>query len=116
MDAKHTPGPWCMDRMRLGADKDRRSGFVVNGPDADSWPQRVCDMRCGRDKGWVEAQANAALIAAAPDLLAACEAMSALLSEAGEWLCDGGWGTENAAIGAQSNAAIAKARGATDAP
>jgi len=71
----HTKGPWEHSRMRLGAhEKDRRSGFVVNGPDtnAEDLPIRVCDLRvpCGSG-GFNEGKANARLIAAAPELLEA---------------------------------------------
>jgi hypothetical protein len=76
--SKHTPGPWEYDRMLLPQRaKDRRCGFVVNGPDTkEELPTRVCDMRvpAGID-GFGEGEANARLIAAAPELLEACEAM-----------------------------------------
>jgi hypothetical protein len=74
---KHTPGPWVLERMRLPPRaRDRRCGFVVNGPDlTDDLPVRVCDLRAPRGMdGFGEAEANAHLIAAAPELLAACEA------------------------------------------
>lgn len=74
--SKHTPGPWTASPMRIGPnEKDRRYGFVVNGPDdrgAPSLPIRVCDLRVPVGfEGFAEGQANAHLIAAAPDLLAA---------------------------------------------
>ena len=74
METKHTPGPWKAERMRLTPrPKDRRSGFVVNEVnDTREFGTRICDMRTpsGMD-GFRECEANAALIAAAPDLLAA---------------------------------------------
>ena len=82
---KHTPGPWTAERMLIPSTvKDRRCGFVVNGPDVDEdFPVRVCDLRVPRGiDGFEEGQANAALIAAAPDLLAACKrALSILENE-----------------------------------
>jgi hypothetical protein len=71
----HTPGPWNAERMLLTkASKDRRSGFVVNGPlpdDALELPVRVCDLRVPAGMGgFAEGEANARLIAAAPELLA----------------------------------------------
>jgi hypothetical protein len=70
----HTPGPWTSERMLLTkASKDRRSGFVVNGPlpdDALELPVRVCDLRVPAGMGgFAEGEANASLIAAAPELL-----------------------------------------------
>ena len=72
---KHTPGPWKADRMYHGPkEKDRRCGFIVNGPDENQQdlPLRICDLRVpsGMD-GFREGQANARLIAAAPELLEA---------------------------------------------
>jgi hypothetical protein len=73
METKHTPGPWEYERMLLGASEDRRSGFVVNRQETapDGWSTRICDMRCSPEKGFAECEANAQLIAAAPELLAA---------------------------------------------
>jgi len=54
-------------------DKDRRCGFVVNGPvpgNPDDLPTRICDLRVPRGiLGFSEGEANAKLIAAAPELL-----------------------------------------------
>jgi hypothetical protein len=76
----HTPGPWIAKRMLLAkSSKDRRSGFVVNGPDVTVGPDcdeplqlpvRVCDLRVPAGMGgFAEGEANARLIAAAPELL-----------------------------------------------
>lgn len=57
------------------SEKDRRCGFVVNGPDnPNGFAVRVCDLRvpAGVD-GFAEGEANARLIAAAPELLEACQ-------------------------------------------
>ena len=117
--SNHTPGPWTHLRMKLGPkQKDRRCGFVINGPDtSEPLPVRVCDLRVPAGSGgFGEGKANARLIAAAPELLVAAtfaddeigKHMAAI--EAGEYsaqqiveiLCD----IQNAA-----RAAIAKATG-----
>lgn len=72
--SKHTPGPWECAKMRISPQaEDRRCGFVVNGPDVESasiLPTRICDLRVPSGiAGYAEGQANARLIAAAPDLL-----------------------------------------------
>lgn len=111
--AKHTPGPWTADRMLIPPRaKDRRCGFVVNGPDDNGDPPfaiRICDLRVPRGiDGFAEGQANASLIAAAPDLLEACRQLIAMFD--GEDEC-----TEILdALGGPSSpirAAIAKAEG-----
>jgi len=73
--SKHTPGPWTCHRMRLpDSEDDRRCGFVVNGPDAEPLPVRICDLRVPVGwRGFSEGEANARLIAAAPKLLAVCQ-------------------------------------------
>jgi hypothetical protein len=56
--------------------KDRRCGFVVNGPDAHNGdlPVRICDLRVPHGmNGFREGESNARLIAAAPELLEALE-------------------------------------------
>lgn len=61
--SEHTPGPWW-----AGGDDD---AHMVYSGDVDT-VDAVAD--CGRDDGDAEAEAaNARLISAAPDLLAACE-------------------------------------------
>jgi hypothetical protein len=72
---KHTPGPWTVDRMLIPPRaKDRRYGFVVNGPDTskDDLPVRICDLRVPAGVwGFSEGRANASLIAESPAMLAA---------------------------------------------
>ena len=62
MSAAHTPGPWTWTG---GADK-RLAPFVRSNARADA----ICKVMTSRLD---EYQANARLIAAAPELLAACE-------------------------------------------
>lgn len=77
---KHTPGPWTAARMfNPPTAKDRTCGFVVNGPETgEPLPARICDLRVPPGVGsFSEYKANANLIAAAPELLAALESLYA---------------------------------------
>ena len=91
MKVKHTPGPWDVEHeteiiaaegQRI-AEADTRSINFVDG----------------------EANANAHLIAAAPDLLAACEAAKAII----DCICEEG--EADLCVRCVLRAAIAKARG-----
>jgi hypothetical protein len=71
--SKHTPGPW---EIRYGNVSDADEGFGIAGTldgqthmVAECWP---CSTDIDRR---MQLRADARLIAAAPDLLAACEAM-----------------------------------------
>lgn len=105
MKTSHTPGPWKSERLiNPPKAKDRRCGFVVNGPDAQPLPIRICDLRVPSGVGgFSEGEANARLIAAAPDLLAALElcerALTPSRTDAGLIAAD------------EARAAIAKTRG-----
>lgn len=59
---EHTPGPWRVSDTGID---------VVCDPDARPLPVVACQHVTGKDNG--EATANARLIAAAPDMLAALE-------------------------------------------
>jgi hypothetical protein len=72
--------------MLLGNAKDRRSGFIVNGPDANPLPVRICDIRCTPESPFAVSEANARLIAAAPELLAALKLIYANAGESPEWI------------------------------
>jgi hypothetical protein len=67
---KHTPGPWVLDETsptsrRIYANEvDRRNEQILATVSAHQW--------------YEEGLANARLIAAAPDLLAACEKLAAI--------------------------------------
>ena len=66
----HTPGPWSYD-----ADAEEVCGATERY--AIAWiPRIVRDASDGRTLPAAERLANAHLIAAAPDLLAACQAMA----------------------------------------
>lgn len=98
--AKPTPGPW-----RVGRDdptrvySDRRGAQLV----------AQCSAGSPIDEALSEAQANARLIAAAPDLLAACRTAYARLNRFGEHesIAHGGEGTLRGILWA----AIAEAEG-----
>lgn len=65
--AKHTPGPWQYEKM---ADPNRPTSFTIYGP---TGRLAVVDTGFAGVPGKDEADANGTLIAAAPDLLAACK-------------------------------------------
>ncbi len=92
MKAKHTPGPWINDGDSVSALVDPDNSVTYIAP--------ICVI----DNKWLDeiTKANAALIAAAPDLLAALEVF--------ENLCSNGAypGTDDLI---QARAAIRKARG-----
>jgi hypothetical protein len=90
MSGTHTPGPWRAD---CGGSGNQRGGFSVTAANDGV-------VICGR-MGWPhcadESEANARLIAAAPDLLAACKALVE--------------GEYDAPVMPMARAAIAKAEG-----
>lgn len=69
MNTKHTPGPWCLDPLQLGT-----VGDICT---LDGTPIAQAQMRqpMAAGKPDDERQANARLIAAAPDLLDALRDM-----------------------------------------
>lgn len=70
MEAKHTPGPWgCESAMSSDLDSIR---YITN-PDGKS----IARVRIRNFQSQDEALANARLIAAAPDLLAALQGIMA---------------------------------------
>lgn len=62
---KHTPGPWTIE------EDTSSKAYWIKGPNGD-----VCDLYArmmGRCERYENAEANAALIASAPELLEACK-------------------------------------------
>ena len=96
METKHTPGPWTCHELGDEDGSWERWSIVHNGP--------LC---YGGDacQGPAVSEANARLIAAAPELLEACEAIALDLENNGEL-----YETDEARIEIL-RAAIAKAKG-----
>jgi len=89
--SKHTPGPWKYSPYHKG---------VLGGPRSiDGCRIAVCDMPTNGKHTHPAVYANAALIAAAPDLLAALESCLVCIAGNGEF-----WYEEE-----QARAAVAKA-------
>lgn len=65
MEAKHTQGPWS---------RSNPHGLTIDGPpDRTGWVLTVAHVAARKDEK--QALADACLIAAAPELLAACQAV-----------------------------------------
>ncbi len=74
--ATHTPGPWqALDNNHTGIDIDIKHEPFAGGTIATIW--NGADDDAPGEMEW----ANARLIAAAPDLLAACNELLAMLKE-----------------------------------
>ena len=71
---KHTPGPWHVANAKSGKDFG-----ILTFDKKHVLAEAFCDIREVSDSGLVEAENNARLIAAAPDLLEACKTFA-------EWL------------------------------
>lgn len=113
-ESKHTPGPWIVDGsytydlvVGVGRDDDRLLACPGSGG-AMSWTDRVCTMSWSGGKH----DANAHLIAAAPEMY---EALKACLVQAeGCWMNHYGENPEGSAEPehiATARAVIAKAEG-----
>ena len=78
-EAKHTPGPWVAGRADMSTLVDGvQSKWVYGGEQSEQYVA----VASGLIKGpWDEVMANARLIAAAPDLLAASQALLDALAE-----------------------------------
>ncbi len=108
-ESKHTPGPWSLEFDDVPYD----GGFetmVINSENGG-----ICMMDCPKD----EMDANGRLIAAAPDLLEACEAFGAFERHTPDCANCDEWGAGNCEEGRRLysvacdsiNEAIAKAKG-----
>jgi len=103
MITKHTPGPWHLSR----------SGQYVRKNDTADWPAwNVAEINTATE-AW---EANARLIAAAPDLLAACAALAALTRDllklvTAEQITQSGLERRMLTVSEQGFNALSKARG-----
>lgn len=74
-ELKHTPGPWRVDETKdLGAYGVWTDYPTHPGYDGAGYESQICDViPLGKEISRDQRDANARLIAAAPDLLAACK-------------------------------------------
>jgi hypothetical protein len=98
MSDKHTPGPWHADGLEIWATKAVRFNLTTVGTPMIAAVCAHADM-----EGGSPANANARLIAAAPDLLESLQEIVAAADGAG-------WSQLDATL-AKARAAIAKATG-----
>jgi hypothetical protein len=101
-ETKHTPGPWEVIEVNLH-DGPCKHALYVNGTGDYQFDEIAAVMMDYADNS---PEANARLIAAAPDLLSACEKMRDVLNTSAYDLSQEEY---NAATGA-ANTAIAKAK------
>ena len=115
-DATHTPGPWKVKFQatkwdtRHYTDKYWHDQWVIKGPNKSHSP--VAKVRVegfGNGPSKAVRKANANLIAAAPDMLAALERAYQKL---GFWMDDDKWDDGDEAAMEQIWVAISKAKGA----
>jgi hypothetical protein len=92
--AKHTPGPWLTDRNNVHTGQIATIHHCLNNDWVEVWTDKWAETGLGE----AEQEANARLIAAAPELL---EALQALLAES----------VYESMATATARAAIAKATG-----
>lgn len=71
--SKHTPGPWSAELMKIGTIKRGTSAYVLL--DGDEYNIAMISSWKSQPDTAAEAEANARLIAAAPELLEALEAL-----------------------------------------
>lgn len=93
----HTPGPWTITK-----NPHTRLVFVAGYPLYRACPDGLNDER--------RKEADARLIAAAPDLLAACQRLVTLIDESDQW-SDVVSGTAMGEIVNEARTAVAKAEG-----
>lgn len=109
---KFTPGPWAViNRTGVFSELGAESGDGAKADPTDGWTIADCSAGCTLlngdyvELGFAVQQANAKLIAAAPDLLEALEQMIDEYGTAGD-----GWPRNNKVL-RDARAAILKARG-----
>lgn len=103
MNTPYTPGPWAV-RGRAGY-----TGHGVN----DSTGRSVCSVPSNGNRPHDERNANVALLAAAPDLLAALQRLNKAYEESTEMPCFGVTNAELAQAWGAARAAIQKTTGAS---
>ena len=112
MSSKHTPGPWISDGERVLTTTGRDRKVADIGAPGTEYRDDGGDHTDAIDHYFEVVHANAAIIAAAPDLLAACEAVAEDVCSS---LCPSKWRTDSgqphSAQCGQLRAAIKKARG-----
>ena len=107
-ESKHTPGPWKVidgDSHNGYPEEQSEYEYRVIPESTEPRPDNLIASFWDTDWGY-EALANAALIAAAPDLLAACEHIDKWFRSMLEYIPDYEWEQIEPVV-----AAIAKARG-----
>jgi hypothetical protein len=104
MSTQHTPGPWTLDLGNIGIDMKNHVG--VDAPDHGGIAQVVwvMDDDASEGKNTPTCEANARLIAAAPDLLEALQDALCALECCGK----------DYPAASKAQEAIAKATGATN--
>ena len=107
MKIEHTPGPW---QMLFGAEDSRGQILIVSDHDTEPgeelWRVASITNHCGEP---VATEANARLVSAAPDLLAACQLALPVLAAAAQLVSISGNPEALRAI----KTAVAKAQGET---
>ena len=108
MSSKHTPGPWQAGRPDMKTIVDDIPSKWVYGPEREGGDGYIAVASGRASAKWDEVMANAHLIAAAPDLLAACESVLTKL----DYLVNL-WGAEGVTrtIQDQLRAVVEKAKG-----
>ena len=115
MDAKHTPGPWRVEDdtfLVWGACQLADDGTIdfLGIPVARAETSRDWERHYGYQRKPGEEDANARLIAAAPELLEALAGLRASIGRMPADMSRPGWGEIVAAL-FEADAAIAKAKG-----
>ena len=80
-EVKHTPGPWEADGSLVYAPKEHSFGALYGASRDGRAP--ICDTGDGEYCQSLSPEADALLIAAAPDLLAVCKDIEGFLKRSG---------------------------------
>jgi hypothetical protein len=82
---EHTPGPWSVDSVMSEALHDIILGYQIPGAGNPILIASVYNDEAGKYPTNKQANANCRLIAAAPDLLAACKSMLRTCGSSADW-------------------------------